>query len=322
MISFRYHIVSIVSVFLALAIGVALGGGPLKGEVDTTLADQVRADRAAKATLRTQVAQLRAAQEFDDSFADVIAPGIVGGILKGRSVTIALLPTAPRTETAALVDLVGAAGGTVTGTVEIGDAFLDVDNRQLVDELSSQLLAGAKTLTLPPDASGYERAGALIARAIGTRQDAGGARVDATAESILAGLSTAGLMSVDGDLTRRGSLVLVVAGPGEGSTEERQGRNTIAGTLVKAIDRRTAGTVVAGPITSAAPGGLVAALREDVVATRDVSTVDVLGRAAGRIATVMALAGQANDQTGQYGAVDAADGAMPGALGGAGGGGE
>ena len=28
MISFRYHIVSIVSVFLALAIGVALGGGP------------------------------------------------------------------------------------------------------------------------------------------------------------------------------------------------------------------------------------------------------------------------------------------------------
>ena len=31
MINFRYHIVSIVSVFLALAIGVALGGGPLKG---------------------------------------------------------------------------------------------------------------------------------------------------------------------------------------------------------------------------------------------------------------------------------------------------
>ena len=37
MISFRYHIVSIVSVFLALAVGIALGGGPLKGEVDDTL---------------------------------------------------------------------------------------------------------------------------------------------------------------------------------------------------------------------------------------------------------------------------------------------
>ena len=42
MISFRYHIVSIVSVFLALAVGIALGGGPLKGEVDNTLVDQRR----------------------------------------------------------------------------------------------------------------------------------------------------------------------------------------------------------------------------------------------------------------------------------------
>ena len=45
MISFRYHIVSIVSVFLALAVGVALGGGPLKGEVDNTLVSQVQTDR-------------------------------------------------------------------------------------------------------------------------------------------------------------------------------------------------------------------------------------------------------------------------------------
>ena len=55
MISFRYHIVSIVSVFLALAVGVALGGGPLKGEVDNTLVDQVKTDRAAKAALEAQI---------------------------------------------------------------------------------------------------------------------------------------------------------------------------------------------------------------------------------------------------------------------------
>ena len=43
MITFRYHIVSLVSVFLALAIGIALGGGPLKGEVDNSLVKELAA---------------------------------------------------------------------------------------------------------------------------------------------------------------------------------------------------------------------------------------------------------------------------------------
>ena len=30
MIDFRYHLVSLISVFLALAVGIALGAGPLK----------------------------------------------------------------------------------------------------------------------------------------------------------------------------------------------------------------------------------------------------------------------------------------------------
>ena len=65
---------------------------------------------------------------------------------------------------------------------------------------------------------------------------------------------------------------------------------------------------------SAREHGVVRAIRDDVVAARDVSTVDSLGRAAARIVTVMALAGQAQDQTGHFGAVDAADGPMPGAA--------
>jgi hypothetical protein len=84
--------------------------------------------------------------------------------------------------------------------------------------------------------------------------------------------------------------------------------------MATAVDADTDGVVVAGPVTSAHAGGLVRAIRDDVVAARDVSTVDVLGRSAARVVTVMALAGQAQDQTGHYGAVDAADGAMPGAA--------
>ncbi|CAN5226551.1 copper transporter [soil metagenome] len=313
MISFRYHIVSIVSVFLALAVGVALGGGPLKGEVDNTLVDQVESDRAVKAELQEEIAALRAANDFSDAFADTIAPGLVGQILRGRVVSLVVLPTATLSEVTALTDMVVTAGGSVGGTVRIGSRMLDVGNKQLVEELGDQLLDGAPELSVPPDASGYERIGALLARAIGTDADPGGAAVDGVAESILAGLSTAELVSVDGDLNRRGSLVLFVAGPGSGTTEERQATNSIATALISAVDAGTAGSVVAGPIASARPGGVVWAIREDVAAAQAVSTVDVLGRSAARIVTVMALAGQGLDQTGQFGVVDAADGAMPGA---------
>ncbi|HUV47611.1 MAG TPA: copper transporter, partial [Actinomycetes bacterium] len=33
MIDFRYHIVSIVAIFMALAVGIVLGSGPLKDDI-------------------------------------------------------------------------------------------------------------------------------------------------------------------------------------------------------------------------------------------------------------------------------------------------
>jgi hypothetical protein len=311
-ISFRYHIVSIVSVFLALAIGVALGGGPLKGEVDNTLVEQVKADRHTKQSLQAEISSLKGSNAFTDAFARTVAPTLIANTLKGRVVDLVVLPTARQSDVADLTDLIGTAGATVGGTLRVGAGLVDVGNKQLVDELGSQLQDGASDVSIPSDASPYERIGALIGRAIGTDVDAGAA-VDGTANSILAGLSTAALMSPEGNFNRRGSLVLFLAGPGEGSSEVRQGSNSIVTTLVKAVDADTDGVVVAGPVASAKQGGVVKAVRDDVVAARDASTVDSLGRTAGEVVTVMALAGQAAGRTGHYGAVDAADGAMPGA---------
>lgn len=314
MISFRYHIVSIVSVFLALAVGVALGGGPLKGEVDNTLVEQVRTDRREKASLESQIATLRGSNTFTDDFAKGVAPTLLGTSLQGRTATLVVLPTAQQSDVAALRDLVGVAGGTVGGTVRIGNQLVDAADKQLVDELGTQLESRATGLSIPPDASPYQRIGALLARAVGTDVD-GGARVDAPATSILAGLSTTSLVSAEGDLARRGSLVLFVTGAGEGSSEERRGASTIVTALVQAVDGGTDGAVLAGPAAAAGDDGQIKAVRDDVAVAEDVSTVDSLGRTAGQVVAVLALAGQAAGRSGQYGAVDAADGALPGAEG-------
>jgi len=313
-ISFRYHIVSIVSVFLALAIGVALGGGPLKGEVDNTLVDQVQRDRQEKSALQAQITALKAGNAFTDRFAQDVAPTLVGDTLRNRVVTLVVLPTAQQSDVDGVTQLVGAAGGSVGTTLRVGDQLVDAGGKQLVDELGSQLEGQAKDVSVPADASAYERMGALIGRAFGTTAD-GGAAPDSATSAVEGGLSAAKLLSVDGKVDRRGDLFLFVAGEGKGSGDD-QGTGTIVTALASAVDDATDKVVVAGPVSSAREGGVVKAVRDDVSAAQDVSTVDSLGRAAGQVVAVMALAGQAAGQAGQYGAVDAADGAMPGANGG------
>ncbi|HEX5771027.1 MAG TPA: copper transporter [Nocardioidaceae bacterium] len=310
MISFRYHIVSIVSVFLALAVGVALGGGPLKGEVDNTLVEQVEADRRAKADLRAQIAALGAGNAFSDDFATRVAPDLVGGSLEGRPVTLLVLPGAEETAITSLTELVEAAGGSVGGTIRAGDGLVDVGNKQLVDELGSQLLDGVNDVTVAEEAGTYERLGAILARAVATDED-GGAAVDDSANSILSGLSTADLMSPAGDQARRGSLVLVVSGPGPDDSDEREGSSAVVTALVDAMDEATDGVVVVGPIAAARAGGVVEAVRREVVTAQEVSTVDTLDRAAGQVVAILALAEQAGGEAGHYGSVDAADGVMP-----------
>jgi hypothetical protein len=309
-INFRYHIVSIVSVFLALAVGVALGGGPLKGEVDNTLVEQVEADRKAKSDLRAQISALEASNSFTDDFATRVSPQLLSGALEDRSVTMLVLPGAEESTVTALTDFVQTAGGSVGGTIRAGDGLVDVGNKQLVDELGSQLLDGVNDVTVAEDAGTYERLGAILARAVATDED-GGAPVDDAANSILSGLSTADLMSPAGDLTRRGSLVLVVSGAGPESSSEREGASAVVTSLLDAMDKATDGVVVAGPIAAARDGGVIESVRREVVTAQEVSTVDTLDRTAGQVVAVMALAEQAAGKAGHYGSVDAADGVMP-----------
>lgn len=312
MISFRYHIVSIVSVFLALAVGVALGGGPLRGEVDNTLVEQVQADRRTKADLRSQINALGAGNDFADSFATEVAPRLLDGALEGRPVTLLVLPGSREAVVTSLADLVTAAGGSVAGTIRVGDELIDVGNRQLVDQLGSQLLDGVPDVTVPDDAGTYERLGMVLARAAVTDED-GGATVDDPANSILSGLSTANLLSPVGELTRRGSLVLVVAGDATSGASARAGASAVVSSLSAALDRATDGVVVAGPTGSARAGGVVDAVRSEVVVSQEVSTVDTLDRVVGQLVALLALAEQAGGDVGHYGSVDASDGVLPGA---------
>ena len=94
MIDFRYHLVSIVSIFLALAVGIVLGAGPLQQQIGQTLTNQVSQLRKDKAELRSQLDTQAHELEAADQFAEAVTPELVGSRLGGRSVVLVMLPGA------------------------------------------------------------------------------------------------------------------------------------------------------------------------------------------------------------------------------------
>lgn len=311
MITFRYHIVSIVSVFLALAVGIALGGGPLKGEVDNTLSKEVAARKAAEAQLRADNSVLRQQLTFYDTVSDTTAGKVLGKKLAGRPVAVVALPGADADTLAGLESRVATAGGTVSGTYRIGEKLGLPGDRDVVDQLSSQLVEDAPGVEVDGGASAYERLGAVIGRAIGTPETT--ADYDKASGNIVSALNTAGLLSADGAPKGRAGLVLVLAGPPDASKAGKAAER-IHRAVISALGKAVGGVVVSGSAASARPGGLLETIRGDVAVSATVSTVDSADTGLGRVVAVLALAEQAHGGSGQYGAVSAADGAMPGAV--------
>jgi hypothetical protein len=207
MLSLRYHITSLVAIFAALAVGIALGGGPLQRDGGKTTRDLVKA-REQLAAARTTATAGQANSAFVDRYVLGTAGPLVGGSLAKRSVAVVELPGADSAAVAGVTDLVSQAGGTVTGTLKLANKVDQAGNRQLVDALTTQMVAQAKDISLPASQPTYARLGYLVGRALGSTTPT--AAYDDTAVSLVAGLDTAGLASTSGQPTGRSGLVLVV----------------------------------------------------------------------------------------------------------------
>jgi hypothetical protein len=308
-ISFRSHVASLVAVFLALAVGIVLGGGPLQRDGG---GGGGGGDIEALADAEAEVDRLRQSADFGDAYARATRERVVpDDLLQGRAVTLLTLPTADEDEVTQLASLASRLGASIAARVTVDDQLVDVANRQLVEELGSRMQASAgDAVDVPATADGYERMGRLLGYAIATDRP-GGARVDDVGEEIMATLTTANLVVTEGPIQRRGALVLVVAGEPEGTADQRRGAGSIVASLAEALDASGKGTVVAGPIASGARDGVVGAVRRSRAAS-DVSTVDVTDRTAGIVLSMLALAGEDGGTTLHLGTASADDGAFPG----------
>lgn len=304
MISFRHHLVSLVSIFLALAVGVVLGGGPLS-EVGRGAGDDAER-RAVSAQQRAEDATSAAA--YSDTFATSVAPLVYADGLSGRDVAIVALPGADTEVLDALTAQVGAAKGRVTGVHTLQEGMVDPGEKALVDTLGSQLVTQAGPGAATADATTYERIGQLLGRGIASKNVAG-ETIDETGQEILDSLGGAGLATAAAGATKRAPLVLVVLGEEPADQDgDHAGNDAILAGIVAGLRATATGVVLAGSTASGADGQL-GRLREEQVAAQ-LATVDGVERPLGQVTAVQALIGVLGGSAGSFGA-SGSDGAVP-----------
>jgi len=311
-IDFRYHLVSLVSVFMALAIGVVLGAGPLRDSIGDQLSSQVDELVQDKADLQQAVANRDAQIAERDAFIDAVEERLVGFELGGRDVLVVTLPGADSGTVDAVTEVVESAGAQVTGQVDLTPRWTDPGQSDFREELVAQLPAGE-----PGAADSVEtRLGAALAGALLTPDVPAQDQSPDDAATVLESLTGGELVSVDGDPSARATLAVVVAGAPEssvGADDDAWAQAAAAShlALLSALDAGSAGVVLVGPPTAATGEGAIGQLRADDSLVAAVSSVDSADSPMGRITTVLALRAEVAGQSGQYGFGEDASSPIP-----------
>lgn len=312
MIDFRYHLVSIVSIFMALAVGIVLGAGPLEGDIGTRLTEQMTALRAEKAQLRSDLVIANREAAARDAFSSAVGPAVVKGRLAGKTIALVVAPGADadlvKTTTASLA----LAGAKVGSTITLSDAWADPSQGSARKTVAGSLPTGtASVATTGPD----QVASTVLARAILGGTDRSTDRLTPQASAALAGLEAGDLLKVSPDQVIPASAVVVLAGPVAGSSpQDIAARLAAYVQLVGALDSAGSGVVVASKSNTTDPTqstDLVAAVRKDPGAVKVASTTDDADLSMGQSTLVLALEQQYAGGSGQYGLAADAKAVVP-----------
>ena len=315
MIDFRYHLVSIVSIFLALAVGIALGAGPLQQPIGRTLSSQVATLRQEKDDLRTQLTAVRRKSEADDEFATAVTSQLVATKLDGRTVALVTLPGAQSSAVEDLSTTLEAAGAKVSGVVQVEPAWVEPARRAVRNELIATVAPSVGADTAAGTAT-EDRMAAVLARGLVVSQAAQAGRPTPAAQGALRALKDAGMVTYSGDGPAPANLAVVVSGVPDSDADPQQQQSDVTAwaSIGAQLDAAGSGAVVSGPIESAASGGVLAAVRGARDVRRQVSTVEDVATPVGRVAVVYALREQLGGRAGQYGAGPGASAVLPAAA--------
>jgi hypothetical protein len=308
-INFRYHVVSLTAVFLALAIGLVVGTAALNGPVVDTLKDRVDALSKDNGNYREQANQYREELNRTQDFATEVSPALLNGKLTGRKILMVVLPSG-QDYAEGVTSMLKVAGATLTGTVTVQDKFLDPANAfellGLVDKASRPTVSSEG---LPLNSDGVETSSALLAVALlqGPKPVFAG---DVTA--VLTAYTESGYLNVSDEIVPGAEATVVVSGlppVDRDAAKKNQNAVTLATQFAEARPLVVGGNGIGD-------GNLVAEIRSDPKLVKSISTVDNVSTEQGQLATAMTVVERVvAGKVGQYGLSAGASSQVPKAAG-------
>ncbi|MDX6300387.1 MAG: hypothetical protein QOF53_1601 [Nocardioidaceae bacterium] len=307
MIDFRYHIVSIIAVFLALSLGLFLGSTTLQSTVTHNLQAQAHTVTARNQTLRAANDRLSTVARDQRAFLAGIAPYAAQNRLSGASAALVSAPGVSSDYVAAMGTVLAQAGATVTATVQLQSAYFDPTQDAELGGLATQLKLPGHPL---PVGSGSTESSAELA-AVLTARPGRKAVAKTDVEAVLSALADGKFITVDGDPPTHAATLAVLLVPAPSATtslQTAQTQNAVLLALANQLRKTTTGLVVGGQTADpTVANGMLAAVEADAGLRKAVSTVDFGSseadpdQTAGRIAVVLALAATPSGKPGSYG---------------------
>ncbi len=298
MINFRYHIVSLVAVFLALGLGILMGSTVIDQGLVRQLQNQTRSLAGNLDSVRGENGTLKNQLSLWETFGESSLAPLISGRLQGRSVVLLAQDTTDPHLFDQLADVLRDAGATNAGRVTFSPKWTlkDAPSREQLGLALGAPAAGAEEMW-------SEAAGRLAGRL-------GRARDVTEQGDLLTALQTSGFLSVDaasaGAFPPANALVIVLA---SGAKDANPPEAEFFMPFLRALSpaRRT---LVAEPVGSA--DSLAERVRGDAQLRAKVSTIDDGDITLGRLALVLSLRElAANARATHFGARRSASGLLP-----------
>jgi hypothetical protein len=306
MINFRFHIASLIAVFLALALGVVMGSTVIDRAIVEGLRDQIDRVEARADDARAENSALKTERDQYAVYTEQSAPWAVDTQLTDASVAIIAERGIDEEMVKAQAELLRQADGTVPGIL-----WLEPPWNLGGDGSSSDALRTAIGSTSRQDKQLRSEAIAALSRRL-----AQGAAPPAEPD-VLDALAKAGFVTLegvgDGDVTAAtfpGTTVraLVLGGPESTVTATRTvvelTKGLVATSILTAVGELD-------PDGGADRGAWVAPIRTDEELKAAVSTIDDVDLVQGRVASTLALAELARGVVGAYGIGAGASSTVP-----------
>lgn len=297
MINFRYHLASLIAVFLALALGIVMGSTVIDRAIVDSLRNRIdRVENNAEKRQRENRSLEQQVSELND-YIDATTSYVVTGRLGG--VPVAVLAFRDSQNVSSATDILKTAGALVTDIVWFTEK-LTLDNESDVQELAAIVGIASED----PDEVRVETAQLVSDRV---------ARGSGGSDDILTRLAGAGFVEFE-HVSEAEQNIAVFPGSNARSLvvvdpDMESGVINYATALVSALSNRGMLTTVGESFDSTKKdrGDVLA----QVVGDNNVSSVSNIENRSGQVAAVLALADLSNGVTGKFGAGGGAQQPIP-----------